>query len=434
MTVYTPLRGKAKQAADITDCKIKIYDGAVRSGKTIGSEFEWIEFCRNGPTGNLLMVGRTERTVINNVVLPMQEMLGKQRVKILRGLGIVNICGRLVLLIGANNEEARTKIQGLTLAGAYVDEAPTLPESFWNMLVSRLSVVGARLYATCNPEGPKHWLKEKWLDRARIWIDRHGQRHDRLADYLDPDIDPADRPLDLARVSFKLEDNAHNLPPEYIVEIKASYSGLWYKRMIDGEWSIAEGAIYDMFDPELHVVSDLPQIVELLGCGVDYGVTNATAGIMLGLGADGCLYATAEWAPGPGTEAQRSASLRDFYGRHGAPDRTFVDPAAAGFRKQLIEDKFDMVLKGNNRVVDGLGAVASLFKAGKLRLHESCTELIGEIPNYVWDKKKSEEGEDAPVKLDDHFCDALRYVVYTTRPWWQQHIDLTIPYDLEEAA
>ena len=436
MTVYTPLQGKALQAAQITDVELKIYDGAVRSGKTIGSEFEWIEFCRNGPDGNLLMVGRTERTVINNVVYPLQEMLGKARVKILRGLGIVNICGRAVLLIGANNEEARTKIQGITLAGAYVDEAPTLPESFWNMLVSRLSIAGARLWATCNPEGSRHWLKTKWLDRARIWIDRHGVRHDRTAEYLDPTIDSNDRPLNLARVSFALEDNAHNLPDGYIEKTKSAYSGLWYKRMILGEWSIAAGAIYDMFDPDLHVVADLPDMLELIGCGVDYGVTNATRGELLGIGVDGCLYVVGEWAPGPGTEAQRSASLREFYADRGWPSRTFVDPAAAGFRKQLLDDHFEGVLKGNNKVLDGIGAVASLFTAGRLKIHESCTELIGELPNYVWDKKKSEEkGEDAPIKLDDHAVDALRYGVYTSRPWWRNHIDLQLPdTTIEEAA
>lgn len=435
MTDFTPLQGKALAAAHITDCELKIYDGAVRSGKTIGSEIEWIEFVRNGPAGNLLMVGRTERTVINNVVYPLQDMLGQHRVKILRGLGIVNICGRPVLLIGANNEAARTKIQGITLAGAYVDEAPTLPESFWNMLVSRLSVAGARLWATCNPEGSRHWLKTKWLDRARIWIDRNGVRHDRTSEYLDPTIDEADRPLNLARVSFALEDNAHNLPAGYIEKTKSAYSGLWYKRMILGEWSIAEGAIYDMFNPDQHVVTELPTIVELLGCGIDYGVTNATRGELLGLGDDGCLYVVAEWAPGPGTEAQRARSLRDFYRDRGEPERTIVDPAAAGFRQQLVADDFTMVLKGNNRVLDGIGVVASLLTAGKLKIHESATELIGEIPNYVWDKKRSEEkGEDAPVKLDDHAVDALRYAVLTTRPWWQHHIDLTTTNTIEEAA
>ncbi|AZG43456.1 PBSX family phage terminase large subunit [Gordonia insulae] len=422
----TPLQGKALLAAQNSCGRLNIYEGSVRAGKTMGSLIEWVRFVRTGPAGNLLMTGRTERTVINNLVLPIQDMLGTHRVKILRGLGIVQICGRPVLLIGANNEEARTKIQGITLAGAYVDEASTLPESYWNMLTSRLSVRGATLWATCNPEGPRHWFKLNWLDKAMLWIDRHGTFHDRRADYAELPEGHPDRPINLVRVSFTLDDNAHNLDPEFVASTKAMYTGLWYKRMILGEWSLAEGAIYDMFDPDRHVVTELPQMQALLGCGVDYGVTNATRGELISLGVDNNLYVVAEWAPGPGTEAERSASLAEFYRTAGEPDRTFVDPAAAGFRRQLLADHFEQILKGNNKVLDGIGVIASLLTAGRLFIHDSCTELIGELPNYVWDTKKSEKGEDAPIKVDDHAVDALRYGVLTSRPWWQPYIDLTM--------
>lgn len=430
MSDITALRGKARQAAQLNVNAFKVYEGSVRAGKTIGSLIEWIRFCRTAPDGNLLMTGRTERTIIDNLVLPMQQMVGPSRLKINRGNGSYDLCGRTVLIRGADNEQARTKIQGITLAGAYVDEASTLPESYWNMLTSRLSVPGARLWATCNPEGPRHWFKTGWLDKAAIWIDRTGHVHNRIADMALP-VEDERHTIDLSRVTFTLDDNAHNLTADYIARTKAQYSGLWYKRMILGEWSVAEGAIYETFDPDRHVVSDLPQ-VELLGCGIDYGVTNATRGELIGLGADGCLYVVAEWAPGDGTESQRSESLRQFYGRHGWPPRTFIDPAAAGFRKQLLDDHFEGVLKGNNRILDGVGTVASLFTADKLKIHESCTQLIGELPGYVWDKAQSDKGKDLPLKVDDHAADALRYGVYTARPWWRNHIDLSTT--IEEAV
>ena len=34
------------------------------------------------------------------------------------------------------------------------------------MLLSRLSVGGARLLGTTNPDSPYHWLKAQYLDRA----------------------------------------------------------------------------------------------------------------------------------------------------------------------------------------------------------------------------------------------------------------------------
>lgn len=419
--IITPLQGKALDSVNYGTARINVCEGSVRAGKTIGTLLDWIRFCRTGPAGNLLMVGRTERTVINNLVIPIQEMLGRDRVIINHGTGTVEICGRKVMVIGANNEQARTKIQGITLAGAYVDEAATLPESFWNMLVSRLSVAGAKLWATCNPEGPRHWFKINWLDKAKFWIDHHGEHHDRrdAFDLLTPD-DP-NRPLDLHRFSFTLDDNAHNLDPEYVASTKGMYSGLWYQRMIQGLWSMADGVIYDMFDPARHVVDDLPTMRQLW-MGIDDGVNHPAAGILLGLGVDDCLYAVAEWAPPAGTPADRSKLLRRFVGEHGEPDYLFVDPAAASLKMQLVRDGFRNVANAANSHKLGIGTVASLLSTGQLRIHHSCTNLLGEIPGYVWDSKATQRGEDEPVKLDDDFADALRYSVTTSRAMWSPHL------------
>jgi PBSX family phage terminase large subunit len=431
LSTITPLQGKALLASHNATARINAYEGSVRSGKTVGTLIDWIKYCRQGPPGNLLMTGRTERTVINNLILPIQDMLGASRVKINRGNGTVEIAGRNVLVIGANNEQARTKIQGLTLAGAYVDECSTLPESFWNMLTSRLSVHGAQMWATCNPEGPNHWFKTQWLDRAKLWVNHQGQTIDRSDDReLYADGDPR-QPIDLHRFSFILDDNAHNLDPEYVASTKAMYSGLWYKRMILGEWSLADGVIYDAYDPERHVVSELPNITRRIAVGVDYGVTNPTAGLLLALGDDQRLYFIAEWAPGPGTEAERSASLSDWTRTVGDAEYVFVDPAAAGFRRQLVADSWTNVFKASNSVLTGIGVVASLLTADRLRIHESCTHLLSELPGYVWDAKKTEKGEDAPMKLNDHFVDAARYAIVTSRSAWQDAIPLNLP---KEAA
>ena len=431
----TPLRGKAQLAAQHSTARINVYEGSVRSGKTIGTLLDWIRFCREGPAGNLLMTGKTERTIINNLVLPIQEMLGDRRVKINRGNGTVDICGRTVFIIGANNEQARTKIQGLTLAGAYVDEASTLPESYWNMLTSRLSVAGARLWATCNPEGPRHWFKKKWIDKAKLWIDHSGNVIDRTDDYRNlPDGDE-NRPIDLHRFSFILDDNAHNLDPDFIASTKAMYSGLWYKRMILGLWALADGAVYEMFDEERHIVTELPKIKRLIGCGIDHGIQNPTRGVLLGIGDDNRLYVVAEWDPPKCTDGERSELLRAFFDKHGWPERVFVDPSAKGFRNQLRADGFTSVYAANNRVVPGITLVSSLLEADHLKIHTSCTALLSEIPGYVWDTKVAEEkGKDEVVKLDDHSVDAWRYAIATSQSMWRPYIDLNLNIDLEEAA
>ena len=432
--IVNPLVGKGLAAARMPKARVNVYEGSVRSSKTIGSLIEWIRFVRTGPDGNLLMTGRTQRTIINNLVLPMQDMLGAQRCKINYGLGTVDVLGRTILLIGADNEAARTKIQGLTLAGAYVDEASTLPESYWNMLVSRLSVTGACLWATCNPEGPRHWFKLKWLDKAAYWITHDGSVVDRRGDLDLPDGDDK-RPIDLHRVSFILDDNP-NLDADYVASVKSMYTGLWYRRMIRGEWALADGAVYEMFDPARHVVDELPPIERIVSLGVDHGIQNPTRGVLIGIGTDGCLYVIAEWNPPKCTDAERSQLLRAWLDQQGWPERIFVDPAAKGLRNQLRVDGFTSVFAANNRVVPGITLVSSLFEADRLKIHKDCTALIDEIPGYVWDTKKAtEKGEDAVIKLDDHSCDALRYAIVTSQTLWRPYVSIPTPtVDPEEVA
>lgn len=397
------LRSIAQATALASKQQINLWHGAVRSGKTVGSLVKFLMAIAAAPDhGEIVLIGRTRDTLYRNVLAPLQSggMFGvfAEHVIYNRGAPTATIFGRTVHVIGASDARAENVIRGLTVCIAYVDEVSLVSEEFFNQLMARCSVEGAQVFATTNPDGPRHWLKVNWIDRAT-------ERGHRI-------------------FHFTLRDNAAYLPDGLIEAYEAQYTGLWRKRMIDGEWSLADGVIYSMFDPDKHVVRDVPPITRLLACGVDYGATNATRGELIGLGTDGRLYVTSEWAPGDGTEAERSASLTEFVRTRGEPEYLFVDPAAAGFRRQLVADGWSTVFKASNSVLDGIGVVASLLAADRLRIHESCTELIGELAGYVWDSKATEKGEDAPIKLNDHACDALRYALYTSRMLWQDLIPL----------
>lgn len=78
--------------------------------------------------------------------------------------------------------------------------------------------------------------------------------------------------------------------------LRAEYVGLRRRRMIEGTWVIAEGAVYDMFDEQRHAVDELPPM-RRYWVGIDYGNANQFAAILYGLGADDQLYAVNEWRP-----------------------------------------------------------------------------------------------------------------------------------------
>jgi PBSX family phage terminase large subunit len=404
-----PMSRKQLRTVAQATARINIWHGAVRSGKTIASLLAFvIAVATAGPSGLILICGRSLDTIERNVIEPLQDPLLfgplAKHVVHTRGATTAVILGRTVHLIGASDAKAEGRIRGATVQLAYLDEATLVPEGFWTQLLARLSVPGARLYATTNPDSPRHWLKLGYLDRA------------------------AD--LNLRSWHFRLADNP-SLTAEYVANLTAEYVGLWRRRMIDGAWVVAEGAVYDMWDEARHVVTEVPPIARTLAVGIDYGTTNDFVALLLGLGTDARLYVTAEYrhasrtAHRSMTDAEYDTALRTWLQRHGAaPEWTVVDPSAASLIEQLHRGGGLNIAPADNTVGDGIRTVASLLAADRLRIHASCDGLIGEMVGYSWDPKASERGEDAPLKLADHGPDALRYAIRTTEALWRPHVPL----------
>jgi PBSX family phage terminase large subunit len=408
--------------------RVNVWDGSIRSGKTVVSLLRWLIYVASAPTGGqLVVIARTRDTAYRNVFAPLQDpgLFGEvaAHVQYTAGAPTAQILGRTVFVIGASDAKAEKVLRGLTVAGAYCDEVTVLPEEFFTQLLGRMSVPGAQLFGTTNPDNPAHWLKRKYLDRI------------------------ADLP-DWRRFHFTMKDNPA-LTPEYVASVSREFTGLWHRRFILGEWVAAEGAIYGMWDPALHVIpwGDLPPLHRLYGVGVDHGTTNASAGLLVGIGHDhddngrrtsSTLYLVDEWRHDPSasngqrlTNADLSASFREWlalphlpYRSALEPERVFLDPAAAGFQVQLAVDGVAGLMAAENSVSYGIGLVASLLGAGRLKVSSLCTGFATEAPGYSWDPKATEKGEDKPIKVADHSLDAGRYAVATTESLWRPLIGL----------
>jgi PBSX family phage terminase large subunit len=396
--------------------RINIWEGSIRSGKTIASLLRWLMFVANPPRdGELVMIGKTRETISRNLFGPLQNpnLFGPiaKQIQYNPGAPTATILGRTVHILGANDAKAEPKVRGMTVAGAYVDEVTTLPRTFFDQLIGRCSVPGAKIFGTTNPDNPAHWLRKEYLLRAKA--------------------------TQLACWHFTIDDNPH-LDPGYVAWLKSTYTGLWYKRFVLGQWVQAEGAIYDMWDEDRHVVDILPRIDRWVALGIDYGTTNPFAALLLGLGADRRLYLTNEWrydsklARRSLTDHEYSERLRGWLARiphpHAPsvqgvrPEWTCIDPSAASFVQQLYRDGLAPTL-ANNSVIDGIRQVGSLLATDTLKVHRSCTGWIEEVPGYMWDDKHAEKfGEDKPIKAGDHSLDAGRYGVHTTEAAWRGQI------------
>ena len=417
MSLLDALPMSRKQLLSIvqSDARINVWEGSVRSGKTIASLLRWLIYVADAPRGGeLVMVGRTRDSLFRNIIGPLMnpDLFGPlaQQTHYNNGAPIAYILGRPVHVIGANDAKAEPKVRGMTCAGAYVDELTTLPRTFFDQLVARCSVKGAKIFGTTNPDNPGHWVKREYLKRAEK--------------------------VRLRSWHFTLDDNPY-LDPDYVAALKATYTGLFYRRNILGHWVQAEGAIYDAFDEARHVVSTLPHMARWLCDSIDYGTTNPYADLLIGLGTDHNLYVVSEYRwdsraeRRKKTDAEYSAARRKWLAgvpHPGTnvlgirPEWTVVDPSAASYIEQLHRDGVHGVTLADNSVLDGIRTTGSLLAANRLFIHESATGLIEEIPGYSWDDEAAEKGEDKPIKLEDHSCDALRYGVRTTEALWRPHI------------
>lgn len=402
---------------------LNIWEGSVRSGKTVASYLRWARWLiREAPRyGDLAVIGKTQPTVIRNVLNPMAEVFGRKHVVINRGIQEVYLFGRRHYIVGANDERAEGKIRGLTLAGWLGDEVTLWPASFFDMLNTRTSVDGSAGLGTTNPDSPLHWLSRDWLARS-------------------------DR--DLRRESFKLRDNVF-LDPAFIERLEREYTGLFRRRYIDGDWVVAEGSVYGMLDLRgKAAVQELPELVQHWLCA-DYGTTNPTVFLILSLGVDGRLYVHHEWRFDSSrsgrqmTDAEYSIALRQHLATVGQSlaggpldvRRLFIDPSAASFSVQLYRDGVRGVVPANNEVLDGIREVSMLVAADRLRFHlPSLVDLPAEMEGYSWDPKASAKGDDKPIKVNDHGPDALRYGVRGTRTIWRPWMSTPLPESEPEGS
>lgn len=416
--------------------RINIFEGAIRSGKTIVSLLRFLMAIMFVRGGVIVVVARTRDSAARNVFEPLmaRELFGPlaKLVHYTAGAPTARVMGRTVHVLGANDKKSEKVLRGLTVGLAYVDEITVIPEEFFTQLLGRMSPPGAKLFGTTNPDSPAHWLKTKFLDRIGKGLERWRSWH------------------------FTLDDNPA-LTEEYKNQVKTEFTGLWFKRFILGEWVAAEGAIYDMWDADRCTIAwdDLPEMRELLCVAFDYGTTNPTVAGILGISAEidalgrptPRLFMVDEWvydasiAQQKLTDGELSHRARQWLDAGGhiprdtfpsmKPRYTIVDPSAASFRVQLSQDGVNATAADND-VLYGIRTVASLLGSGKLLIarptetnpDRGCPRFIQEAPGYAWDPDATLKGEDKPIKVADHSLDQGRYGIVTTENIWRQHIKL----------
>ncbi|MDD3346827.1 PBSX family phage terminase large subunit [Oscillibacter sp.] len=371
------------------DWETIICDGAIRCGKTFSmgvSFFLWaqnqFDGCQFGLCGKT--ISSLRRNLLTELLAYLRGIGMTVREKRSENLLIVQFGGHenRFLLFGGKDESSAALIQGSTLAGVLLDEAALMPRSFVEQACARCSVPGSRLWLNCNPEGPQHWLYREWILKAR----------ERRTLYL----------------HFTMEDN-----PALSRQIKAryrnAYTGVFYRRFVLGEWTAAQGLVYDFFDRARDAPEPPEGPFEEWRISVDYGTANpASFGLW---GKQGTTwYRTEEYyydsrkAGRQKTDAEYADDLQVLAGGRSIR-KVIVDPSAASFIEVLRRAGFEVV-RANNDVADGIRVTADLLRQRRLVLCQNCEDCLREMELYCWEERGD---RDAPRKEHDHAMDEMRY-------------------------
>lgn len=367
-----------------------IKTGATRSGKTF-LDFSYVIpkriRSRIGKDGLVVILGVTKSTIERNVLEPMRNMYGSHLVGEINSQNKCYLFGEWVYCLGAEKVSQVSKIRGASIKYCYGDEVADWSEEVFNILKSRLDKEYSCFDGALNPQSPSHWLKQ----------------------FIDSDAD-------IYCQKYTIFDNPF-LSKEFVANLCKEYEGtVYYKRYILGEWAIAEGLVYGMFN-DLNIYDDEVEYHNdcLYWLSIDYGTMNPFAIGLMEMNNIGRVRQVKEYHYS-GRETGSTIDNEAYYKQivrlaDGFPIQGIViDPSAAAMKATIKKYGQFKCIDGNNDVNNGIQEVTKYINLGLLQIHKDCTETKKEFETYAWDDKAV---EDTVIKESDHHMDLIRYFIYT---------------------
>lgn len=400
-----------KQLDFFTDkgSRLNFLTGSVRSGKTFVSLWKFAMTVLESPREyEFIMCGKTITSLKRNCLYLLESMVGRSNFRFHTTSKEAILFGHKIYLEGANDERSENKIRGMTLGGAYCDEITLYPKSFVQMLLSRLSLRDAQLFATCNPDNPHHYIKQEFIDSDE---------------------------LDISVWHFRIDENIF-LDRDYVEQIKKEYSGVFYQRYILGEWVRAEGVIYKAFANDYKAFTKtrkdkLPRFGAIV-IGVDFGDSrSATTFVAVGLTMkykevyilDEYYSIDASQTPeglnGDYTKfvnrvkSQYSSLCDSYVTRADSAEGTLIN----GLKTTTIETGVQVKRSIKRPIIDRIRLVQLLMGEGRFWVMEDCKYVIDAFQNAMWNDKK-----DFDERLDDFTSniDSIDATEYAIEPFMKQ--------------
>ena len=381
-----------KQIAIVQHCNndgaLSLAYGAVRSGKTFASCFGFFLYTQKFQPKYLhLITGRNKTVLAQEIVQTMTDLGNYFGLETIykHSIGELRI-GNVRYIVSAGYDiKSEGRIRGLSIGSILFDEATLPPEDYWEQSIARMTYGDSKLWATCNPEGNRHWLKRKWVDEGKFSIVSH----------LGFDDNPV--------LSSVVKERNSDL-----------FAGVFHDRMVIGQWTDASGVIYQNY--KLEDITYKETDVMEVDVGVDYGTSSVTTFVETLKLRNGRRFVNRVWYHNAETQGKQLTDddvrneLAEFVKNHHR-GVIWIDPSAASLKATLFRRPVRLVCRNaDNDVLNGIRVVMAGLASERLTINAKADNipLRDEMIGYRWI-----EGEDKPLKQDDHTMDALRYAYYS---------------------
>ena len=366
----------------------------IGSGKTLAGAAEVVKWALENPGSRYLVCAATypllKRSTIVEVMRFVTDDLIEYYNKADNELKFKN--GSLIWFVSMEDPDKQGR--GPTVAGVWVDEGSYITEYAFTILSGRIRQPGVRqgMWITTTPKGYNYLYK--------YFVDLPSKDKEMAEDYW--------------YVQFSTRENPF-LERKFIRGLETTHSGMFAMQEIEGQFVGFEGQVYPDFDVATHVGDFKSKQFKEILYGVDWGYKNPFVVLAMGIDGDGNMYVVEEfYRSGVEVEGMVKAAS-EIVGRWGK-GRMICDPSEPGNIDTFNRHNL-WANPGYNPIMEGIQHVSARLHKSESRkpslyFDSSCQSLINELRMYHYqDNKDGKPVKDAPVKMDDHALDALRYMV-----------------------
>ena len=412
-----------------------LYGGAAGGGKSYAMLADPLRYLSHPQFSGLLLRRTTEE--LRELVWKSQELYPKIIPGIKwseRKMQWTSPSGGRLWLSYLDKDDDVLRYQGLSFSWIGFDELTQWPTPFaWDYLRSRLRSTAPDLpiymRATTNPGGAGHvWVKKYFVDPApagrEFWAtDQDGNELNYPAGHT-----KAGQPLFKRKfIPAKLFDNPYLAESGDYETMLLSLPENQRKRLLEGNWDVAEGAAFPEFNRAIHVVEpfEVPKNwPKFRAC--DYGYGSYSAVLWFAVAPDGQLVVYRELyvskvlakdlankvlylEEGDGTILYGVLDSSCWHRRGDTGPSLAEQMITQGCRWRPSDRSAGSRIAGKNelhrrlQIQEGVGDIED--QPGIVFFH-NCTNMLSQLPSIPLDTKNP---EDVNTKSEDHLYDALRY-------------------------